>query len=550
MDFNNDKVRPVSAIMKHKELEYTITSDPNYLGEESAIPPELSKKLEHYYGLVLEGKRSSVQKFLDAIEQYPDNPQLKNFLSALYGQLNENQKMFDVNKWIIAEHPNYLFGKLNLANEYYIKGEYDKIPEILGPDMELKSLYPNRDIFHTIEVISFFKTAILYFIAIGDIEQAEIRFEIMDEIAPDAAETEFAMNQLVIARMRAAGIRFEKEQETKISVNVGPQKITNISKAPNFNHQEIEWLYNNGLYIEEEKLKAILALPRETLIQDLEVVLQDSIIRYGYFVRMAEEDGWEEEKMNFLIHSLFLLGELNAAESINAYFNILSQSKDYLEFYFGDFITSVMWEPLFKIAADNLEECKEFIFKPGNDAFARTVVTDMLEQIYWHYPKRQEEVLNWHKEVIQYFLKTNIEDNIIDSDLIALQICTIMNISGKELLPEIEKLFDREIVSKGICGEWNEVCEELSTPKKNNYKREILSIINRYKEITSTWASYQDDDYGDNIIDDFLFEPLDYFSDYENDPINLPIIAAPKIGRNDPCPCGSGKKYKKCCLNN
>ena len=24
--------------------------------------------------------------------------------------------------------------------------------------------------------------------------------------------------------------------------------------------------------------------------------------------------------------------------------------------------------------------------------------------------------------------------------------------------------------------------------------------------------------------------------------------AAPKIGRNDPCPCGSGKKYKKCCL--
>ncbi|MGA7454642.1 MAG: SEC-C metal-binding domain-containing protein [Rhodoplanes sp.] len=23
-----------------------------------------------------------------------------------------------------------------------------------------------------------------------------------------------------------------------------------------------------------------------------------------------------------------------------------------------------------------------------------------------------------------------------------------------------------------------------------------------------------------------------------------------KPGRNDPCPCGSGKKYKKCCLTN
>ena len=26
--------------------------------------------------------------------------------------------------------------------------------------------------------------------------------------------------------------------------------------------------------------------------------------------------------------------------------------------------------------------------------------------------------------------------------------------------------------------------------------------------------------------------------------------AAPKIGRNDPCPCGSGKKYKDCCGRN
>ena len=24
----------------------------------------------------------------------------------------------------------------------------------------------------------------------------------------------------------------------------------------------------------------------------------------------------------------------------------------------------------------------------------------------------------------------------------------------------------------------------------------------------------------------------------------------PKVGRNDPCPCGSGKKYKNCCGKN
>ncbi len=33
---------------------------------------------------------------------------------------------------------------------------------------------------------------------------------------------------------------------------------------------------------------------------------------------------------------------------------------------------------------------------------------------------------------------------------------------------------------------------------------------------------------------------------YHSDP---QVRQEPKIGRNDACPCGSGKKYKKCCLN-
>jgi preprotein translocase subunit SecA len=30
--------------------------------------------------------------------------------------------------------------------------------------------------------------------------------------------------------------------------------------------------------------------------------------------------------------------------------------------------------------------------------------------------------------------------------------------------------------------------------------------------------------------------------------IDLPVRRSiPKVGRNEPCPCGSGKKYKNCC---
>lgn len=32
------------------------------------------------------------------------------------------------------------------------------------------------------------------------------------------------------------------------------------------------------------------------------------------------------------------------------------------------------------------------------------------------------------------------------------------------------------------------------------------------------------------------------------DRMQKPIKREPKIGRNKPCPCGSGKKYKRCCI--
>lgn len=59
------------------------------------------------------------------------------------------------------------------------------------------------------------------------------------------------------------------------------------------------------------------------------------------------------------------------------------------------------------------------------------------------------------------------------------------------------------------------------------------------------------------------FYDKNYFSDYDSDfdveddaglqfqwpETRQPIVKGEKTGRNDPCPCGSGKKYKKCCLD-
>jgi SEC-C motif-containing protein len=38
-----------------------------------------------------------------------------------------------------------------------------------------------------------------------------------------------------------------------------------------------------------------------------------------------------------------------------------------------------------------------------------------------------------------------------------------------------------------------------------------------------------------------------YYVDGDAPKVETYVKEQPKVGRNDPCPCGSGKKYKKCC---
>lgn len=43
------------------------------------------------------------------------------------------------------------------------------------------------------------------------------------------------------------------------------------------------------------------------------------------------------------------------------------------------------------------------------------------------------------------------------------------------------------------------------------------------------------------------FKPVFFGEEESEDPAPEPAAPTGKVGRNDPCPCGSGKKYKKCC---
>jgi preprotein translocase subunit SecA len=57
---------------------------------------------------------------------------------------------------------------------------------------------------------------------------------------------------------------------------------------------------------------------------------------------------------------------------------------------------------------------------------------------------------------------------------------------------------------------------------------------NKVKDIQSNSGAFESEDYGANE------------NDLMNPPKREPIRVENRIGRNDPCPCGSGKKYKNC----
>ena len=53
----------------------------------------------------------------------------------------------------------------------------------------------------------------------------------------------------------------------------------------------------------------------------------------------------------------------------------------------------------------------------------------------------------------------------------------------------------------------------------------------------------------DKTVFSFRIPSLECIDFVKNPYKETPVKSKPKIGRNDPCPCGSGKKYKNCCMN-
>jgi hypothetical protein len=116
-------------------------------------------------------------------------------------------------------------------------------------------------------------------------------------------------------------------------------------------------------------------------------------------------------------------------------------------------------------------------------------------------------------------------------------------ILASKLDPELLELRESLVSASTVLGV---EFPEMDTWKSDDAESRSL----RRKLFAEKYGSVHEtsDDWDDDPDDDVYGADVDAFSESTHSPTTF-VRQDSRIGRNDPCPCGSGKKYKKCCMN-
>jgi len=141
--------------------------------------------------------------------------------------------------------------------------------------------------------------------------------------------------------------------------------------------------------------------------------------------------------------------------------------------------------------------------------------------------------------VFQGFLAGKDDEIARDTSLVTLALTNYVGTAPNPVSPLARVLFQNGLVDIWDCGDYDELIADGQRPLDQRIEP-CLDVVSLYDDVVENW--------GKRIADPSTYrseDDLDYLSECG---APRPYVAEPKIGRNDPCPCGSGKKYKKCCL--
>lgn len=232
--------------------------------------------------------------------------------------------------------------------------------------------------------------------------------------------------------------------------------------------------------------------------EDIPELLRLAIdIRYEDFYDYEEYEKEIDRFFYATIYAVEILGRLQAIEAIKPILEKLYENED------NDFLIESMPNFFGDMGVNAIEILKEHIR-------SRDEVQLILFEVFKHILEKHPE----EEDLISSFLIDYLNTTKSDSLHITFGLLALVDCSGAKHIEFIREIFKTKDIDYSIFGDIESIEIRLGLREK------------RDTPLAGFWSFDEDE--------------------YEDKP--TPQITEPKIGRNEPCPCGSGKKYKKCCI--
>ena len=240
------------------------------------------------------------------------------------------------------------------------------------------------------------------------------------------------------------------------------------------------------------------------------------------------------------LYALFLLSFFREKQSCPLVIKMASLPEDLLDNLLGDCITEDLHRIIASIYDGHIEAIQALIEDPTIFIWSRNAALRSLLALI----KATALERDW---VVTYF-KTLFHHDAFVNDMIATTrlIDVACDLYPAELYEDIKMAFEKNMVDTS----WFDLTSidriiamgQEEALAKYLYGNGHYDLIDDVIKELECWPCFK-------YEDDYLAHKSLGFPDFTNEGTNAPDHRKqPKVGRNANCPCGSGKKYKKCCL--
>jgi hypothetical protein len=226
---------------------------------------------------------------------------------------------------------------------------------------------------------------------------------------------------------------------------------------------------------------------------------------------------------------------------------LLSAPSQTVDDLIGDTITEGLNQILASVYDGNPGPLQALVENEAVDEFVRGATLEAFLILHFSGQMPRDEVVEYFRSLFHGKLKR--EPAYVWDGLI----CSVADLPAPELLEEVRWAYAEGLADPTVAGLAN-IEEDLVNPKA--WRREKLTVITDAIAEMDWWAAFDPDEPWPRVSPEPAllprFEnPAPRLSGppeaYDYNPPQPIRREQPKIGRNDPCPCNSGKKYKKCC---